>query len=322
VYKWTAYALATLTGSYLGFRLSSRRLLEVLFWYGAIVLILSAATALLVPPAGRMFPPTDNAWRGIFWHKNHLGTLASLFGLVYLYRLADDYNQHRALMLVDGFLYAATVVIVGLSRSATGILVLLFGSSLSVLAYLWQRARSRLRWHHYGLGLVVGFGGLALLATNLGALLGLLGKDTTLTGRIPMWNSVLTDFSSQRPVLGYGMGAFWNSLSNRLAVQRAAGWGWPVAIGDNGWLDVLLNLGGVGLGIFVLLLLAFLFRGVVRLRQGREFADSLPLIFLLSASLANAAFSLFFEIEAGVWLILVALLFPPSDAQTHGLASE
>ncbi len=66
-----------------------------------------------------------------------------------------------------------------------------------------------------------------------------------------MWQSVLADFASQRPVLGYGMGAFWNSLSNQLAVQQAAGWGWPVAIGDNGWLDVLLNLGGIGVVLFI-----------------------------------------------------------------------
>ncbi len=181
--------------------------------------------------------------------------------------------------------------------------MLLSGSSLSAIGYVWQKARSRLRWPHYGLALALGGGALVSVAVNLEALLAMLGKETTLTGRIPMWVSALTDFASLRPVLGYGMGAFWNSLSNRLAVQQAAGWGWPVAIGDNGWLDVLLSLGGVGLGIFMLLLLALLCRGVARLRQGREFADTLPLVFLLSACLANVAFSLFFEIESGVWLI-------------------
>jgi O-antigen ligase len=312
LYKWTVFALATLVGSYLGFRFSARGILEVLFWYGAIVLILSAAMSVIIPPAGRMFPPIDNAWRGIFWHKNHLGTLVALLSLVYLYRLADDLHSHRAMMLVDGFFFLFSLLIVWLSHSATGLLVLVFGISLSVLAYAWQRARPRLRWQHYGLALTAAVGALVTLTLNLETLLGMLGKDTTLTGRIPMWESVLTEFASKRPVLGYGMGAFWNSMANRHAVQQAAGWGWPVAIGDNGWLDVQLNLGGVGLSIFMLLLLVLLYRGVARLRRGRDFIDTLPLVFLLSAFLANVAFSLFFEIESGVWLILVAFLFLPS----------
>jgi len=309
LYKWTMFALATLVGSYLGFRLSARGLLEVLFWYGAFVMILSAAMSLIVPPAGRMFPPIDNAWRGIFWHKNHLGTLVALLSLVYLYRLADNLHHNRAIMVIDGLFYLSSILIVWLSRSATGFLVLLAGTSLSALAFVWQRARSRLRWHHYGLALALGVGALVSLAFHLETLLAMLGKETTLTGRIPMWQSVLSGFSSQRPVLGYGMGAFWNSLPNRLAVQQAAGWGWPVAIGDNGWLDVLLSLGGAGLGVFLVLLLAMVMHSVARMRQGRGFADSLPLVFLLSACLANVAFSLFFEIESGVWLILIACLF-------------
>jgi len=310
VYKWTVFALATLVGSYLGFRNSSRGLLEVLFWYGAIVMILSTATALIIPVAGRMFPPIDNAWRGVFWHKNHLGTLAALLSLVYLYRVEDDIHHSRPALLVDAFFYLLSILIVWLSRSATGLLVLLAGNSLSALAYLWHRMRSRLRWPHYGVALALGVGALAAVAVRSRDLLALLGKDATLTGRVPMWQSVLTDFVSKRPVVGYGMGAFWNSVSNRVGVQQAAGWGWPVAIGDNGWLDVLLNLGGVGLVVFVLLLLVLLYRGIERLRQGSEHADSLPLVFLVSACLANVAFSLFFETESGVWLILVALLFP------------
>lgn len=309
LYKWTMFALATLVGAYLGFRFSAPGLLEVLFWYGAMVLILSAAIALIVPPAGRMFPPIDNAWRGVFWHKNHLGTLVALLSLVYLVRLADHYHRHRTLMLVDGFFYASAILVVWLSRSATGLVVLLAGNSLAVLGYVWQRNRTRLRWPHYWAALALGGGALVTCALRFKDLLAMLGKDPTLTGRIPMWNLVLADFASQRPVLGYGMGAFWNSLSNRLAVQQAAGWGWPVAIGDNGWLDVLLNLGGVGCVLFLLLLLSMASRALERLRQGSEITDALPLVFLLSASLANLAFSFFFEIESGVWLILVALLF-------------
>ncbi len=83
----------------------------MLFWYGAIVLILSATLSLFVPPAGRMFPPTDNAWRGIFWHKNHLGTVVALLNLVYLFTAwSIAFQRNRALMLLDGFFYLSTIL--------------------------------------------------------------------------------------------------------------------------------------------------------------------------------------------------------------------
>jgi exopolysaccharide production protein ExoQ len=159
------------------------------------------------------------------------------------------------------------------------------------------------------MALALGVGALYSISVHYDALLAMLGRNASLTGRIPMWQAVLGEFVSQRPVLGFGLGAFWNSLSNRVVVQQAVGWGNPVEIGDNGWLDVQLGLGGIGLAFFMLLLMALLTRGADRMRRGHEFVDSLPLVFLLMASLANVAFSLFFEIESGVWLILVAFLF-------------
>ena len=310
LYKWTVFALGTLVGSFLGFRFSARGLLEVLFWYGAFVLILSAAIALIIPVAGTMpFLPYNGAWRGIFWHRNHLGILVALLNVVYLYRLEDGVRRRRAAAVVDGFLYASCVLVVWLSRSATGFLVLVAGNSLSALAYVWHRTRARLRRPHYMMALALGVGALYTISVRHDALLAMLGRNTSLTGRIPMWQTVLGEFVSQRPVLGFGLGAFWNSLSNRAAVQQAIGWGTLVEIGDNGWLDVQLGLGGIGLAFFMLLLMALLYRGVDRMRRGHEFVDSLPLVFLLMASLANVAFSLFFEIESGVWLILVAFSF-------------
>jgi exopolysaccharide production protein ExoQ len=313
LYKWSVLALATLVGSYLGFRFQDRGFSEVVFWYAAVVVMLSALTALAVPLAGRMlFPPYDGAWRGIFWHKNHLGTLAALLSVLLLYRIAEDGRQRRRMVLVDGLVYASCVALVLLSRSATGLLVMVAGAMMAALAGIWQRVRGMLHRKHYVLGFALAAVALILIATQAPRFLALLGKDATLTGRIPMWQLVLRDFVSQRLLLGHGLGAFWNLEANRLAVQRAAGWGSPVAIGDNGWLDVLLGLGVLGLAVFVVLLARMLWRSIKRAQLGRSFLETQPLVFLLTALLANVAFSLFFETESAVWLILVALQFLPA----------
>jgi O-antigen ligase len=78
----------------------------------------------------------------------------------------------------------------------------------------------------------------------------LLGRDATLTGRTDIW-IVLSDYIDQRPLLGYGYGAFWAPESDPGNwVREALQWDAPTA--HNGWLEVTLALGFVG-GVFLLL---------------------------------------------------------------------
>ncbi len=96
----------------------------------------------------------------------------------------------------------------------------------------------------------------------------LLGKDVTLTGRTEIWSAVL-DSIAKRPLLGYGYQAFWLGLQGEsyrviLAVS------WVLAQAQNGFLDVMLEMGVAGLTI-VLLVFGFAFRdGVVCLFQSRD----------------------------------------------------
>lgn len=313
LYKWTVFALATLVGAYLGFLGRTQGLLRVLSWVIAVAVVLSTALAILLPSIGRMPLETyDRAWRGIFWHKNHLGTMAGLWSVVPLYLLEDDWKRNHRRLLPDIVLYSACAALVMLSRSATGLIVLLAAACLSGAALAWQRNRSRMTRSRYLQVAALGVAMILLITLNFESLLAIMGKEVSLTGRVPMWLAVLREYVSRRPILGYGLGAFWNLEANRMEVRALAGWPYPVAIGDNGWLDVLLGLGAVGLGTFVLLQLHMLLQGIRRAWQGRAFADTLPLTILLLATIANIPFSLFFEIEAGLWLVLVASLFLPT----------
>jgi exopolysaccharide production protein ExoQ len=203
------------------------------------------------------------------------------------------------------------VFLVQMTRSATGLLVLLASGGLFALANLWHRMRHRLRRPHYLIALGTAVTALVIFGLRIREVLALLGRNTALSGRIPLWQHVLAEYVSERPILGYGLGAFWDSLSIRVATAQAIGSRLRIEIGDNGWLDVLLGVGGIGLALFLLVQLVMLQRGIQRMKRGRGSTDSLPLTFLLAALLANLAFSLFLETESGVWLMLVALHFLP-----------
>ncbi len=72
----------------------------------------------------------------------------------------------------------------------------------------------------------------------------------TFTGRLPIWEASLA-LASQRPILGFGYNAF-QSPELITALSEAAGWA-PTST-HSGYIDALLSLGLVGLGLVVFVL--------------------------------------------------------------------
>jgi O-antigen ligase len=72
---------------------------------------------------------------------------------------------------------------------------------------------------------------------------------TSLTGRIPIWKEVIHDIA-QRPLGGYGYGAFWTP-------QRVLTYSyihdWEFSHAHSGYFETLLNVGVIGLGLGLLL---------------------------------------------------------------------
>jgi len=92
-------------------------------------------------------------------------------------------------------------------------------------------------------------GGLIVLA-NYDAMMYALGKDPTITGRTVLWSGLI-HLALQRPVLGYGYVAFWHGLNGPtryLALQM----NWlSLAGAENGVLETGLELGIVGVLLYV-----------------------------------------------------------------------
>ena len=78
----------------------------------------------------------------------------------------------------------------------------------------------------------------------------------TLNGRTPLWRDCMRSVA-ERPVLGYGYDSFWDAQRVRGASDKH-GWGIPNA--HNIYLDMMLQLGPVGLVALVLVMLL----GIVR----------------------------------------------------------
>ncbi|GAA6764001.1 MULTISPECIES: O-antigen ligase family protein [Thermus] len=254
--KAIAALLTSLYGVYLAFRFTPEAFLRLLGTTLLLLLGLSIAFVFLLPDWGLMGYPHEGAWRGIFVHKNDLGRFAALGVLVFLALLLAP--GRKRVWLVGLFL--SGVVLAG-ARSATS-LVLAF-AMLLVVSGLWIGQRYRRLWPVLLLlGVLLGASGSMVLAANYEVLLEALGKDVTLTGRIPLWLTLIP-FIQERLWVGYGFGGFWLGWEGPSAyVWSLVGWG-PVH-GHNGYLDLWLDLGLVGLLLGLWLLLRLILASVQR----------------------------------------------------------
>ena len=300
---------ATLVASYFGMRLRQEELLDSLFWFGAMILILSIALAQGAPPTGTMYwNPFNGAWRGVFWHRNHLGSIAALLNIMYLVRFLVAMREGRNQGLLDGILYLLSLVVIYFTRSATAYILLIVLHGTLFLAWLWLKISHRLRRVHYGFIAGTGLLSAVLVLTNLDFVFGLFNRDVTMTGRVGLWSHLL-EIAGRRPWLGHGFGAFWTVDANREEIRRLVGWATQPLIGDNGLLDIYLHLGVIGVLVFVAVLALAVVRAVRYGLLQRSLAGFFPLLVLVYALVANLSFSLFAESEVFVWMLVVVGLF-------------
>jgi len=97
-------------------------------------------------------------------------------------------------------------------------------------------------------------------------LLGLIGKDSTLTGRTDIWDALFRSIQD-KPLLGYGYGVYWlDPLGPSYYVRLSLQWGVPSA--HNGWIETWLSVGAIGVGLFAVQYFWALILAVMRLRRG------------------------------------------------------
>ena len=248
-----ALLATTMMGVYLAARfdwLSALRLLGAVWFF---LMAASFIAGLVVPGFARMSEVHVGAWMGGWSEKNALGGHAARASFLLAFLAWRDPAYRR--WWIGGALLALALVI--FSRSATALLGA--GVGLGILFGAWWMLKGK----HWSLVLVwsgVTVLGLIVLAyiTMPDALLGLLGKDETLTGRTDIWAS-LGEAIEKRPVLGYGYLAFWGLDSEpRYWLERAIDWNAPS--GHNGWLDLAISLGVVGVAIYTIDLVITLWR--------------------------------------------------------------
>lgn len=235
-----------------------RQFLRVVMGVFTGILVVSAVVAILVPEIG-VDNTLGNAWRGITWQKNMLGSIAGFTALLWLREWMMTPATRRASSV--GLLFSLFVLV--MAKSATAILVTFIGMSI----YMFTRRRL-LGGRHSGQIVALGFllvvlyavlvffvfkGHLPTKADVLDPITSLFNKSSDFTGRGQIWE--LVDITiNKHPLWGVGYAGFWvgqggpsQYIANRL--------GWMPGQAHNGYIDILLDMGEVGMGLFALCIL-------------------------------------------------------------------
>jgi O-antigen ligase len=261
-----------------------------------------------------MADPHAGSWRGIFWHKNFTGSLMAFGTMIFLFSglTAPDHNNVRKIICAFGYVLA--VIFVVYSRSAAGVAIWLGLSAGTISLFIWTKIKYRMTRTHY---IVLAAGILALVLSALWKLdfiFSLLNRESSLTGRLPLWNHLFSE-AGNRPILGHGFGAIWLLRDFRAQVTRAQGWSFIITNSHNGYMDILLGLGALGLLLALAISIIALYRGWRYFINDGRMESSLPLLIALYFLLANLSISFFLESEVFHWVLLVAILFSTTSAK-------
>ncbi|MGI9601088.1 MAG: O-antigen ligase family protein [Acidimicrobiales bacterium] len=277
-----AYALTSMFGYYLVVRFDLKEILRLTGVAMMAGTLLNIAFVQALPQYGIAESTSSidaGAWTGITTTKNSLGAVTVLSIVVFLVLARAD-RRHR--VIYYGFALLNAYIVIN-ANSKTAYLNMFLLSGLLVV-YMLFRSRKTL----FGAVAFAMLGAAAIafafVTTNIGVLAERLDRDITLSGRVPLWEDLLTEVG-RSPMLGQGWSAYWNgfdSPSHEIWIQHP----WLPPHAHNAFLDYALQIGIIGLLLFSLLLIRSIIRGT---RHIRDNPGPLPLFPLTMFSLTMLA---------------------------------
>ncbi len=274
---------------------------------------LSALLIKYYPEYGRMYSKSwEVMYTGVTTHKNTLGMVVLVFGLVLLWEVMElRQNKGSAVRKTDlriryGMLLMGGWLLV-MSDSKTSLLCAILGG-----LFLWaSRFFSSMRNPGSMAAVSVGVA-LSLLAVNSvfgvsKAVLEVLGRNQNLTGRTEVWEMIQSQ--PINPLIGYGFMAFWDGPMGQLyheATETA------LVSTHNGYLETYVDGGLLAVALLVLFLLAGFWTLFNELLTGSLYWRIL-FAFSAVAVVYNWSESSFFRLGPMWFALILAMVRCPRD---------
>ncbi len=195
----------------------------------------------------------DGAWKGFYQNKNQFSGIM-LWALV-VFSLLSFKDNNKLVTTLGRFGLLICPILVILSTSKTALVLFIFSGSALIFwnLYRWRGGKTILT---VDLGILASLWMISSIVVNWGNLTSALGKDPTISGRTDIWKAA-TDIISQRPWFGYGFSAFWTEDNpGALWIGASLHEGFYPSHSHNGFVDILLDIGWVGMALFAVVFLS------------------------------------------------------------------
>lgn len=224
--------------------LSYQQVMSSLAGWFALIVLLDWLTVQIITnaihQANEAEPLLAGNWRGIHTHKNEAGALCAIAALLFgdlAFRSRSFITAPALAALSVGFLVMTQ------SKTSEGAVIVAALVGLFIdRGYRNPVLRNILS--------IVGLCVLILLAIGFGdqavELMAFLDDPGSLTGRVQIW-PVLFRYAADHLLLGSGYGSFWAIGSASPVYEDGAEWLTTIAHAHNGYIDLLVQIGLVGL---------------------------------------------------------------------------
>jgi exopolysaccharide production protein ExoQ len=295
----------TLFGIYFARRFSLADQLRLLGRVFAVGAILSLVFVAILPQYGIADPQFGYAWQGIYGHKNNLGSAMALGVVIFVFRAILDRQKSARWWAALGL----GVFLLWMSHSSTGAVACLFTLLVFLLspALRWSLRRAIL----FFLGVAAVAAGAGLWAINhLSYVLSFVSRDPSFTGRATVW-IVSIAMITRHPWLGYGYNEFWPAYGSDIVARLTNVQAMSHA--HNAILNLWLDVGLLGVVIFILQYLKSLWRAVVAVRNTSTIEWLWPLVFLLFLAAYGLVESVILQRNGMSWILFTAVVVQVSS---------
>ena len=267
-----ALVVSTLFVIYFVSRFSLNEQVRLLTYSMIVMVIASYIFVFVLPSYGR---DGSYAWLGVFEQKNVLGRVMSVSALLFLVYPAKGFRGRT--LKWGGYLLALIMVLQ--SNSMTALIITL---TITILFYAYKATR---------LGTLPGFAlffttivpvslfAFIAITVDTDDILIALGRDPSLTGRTDVWENL--DYAiSERPLFGYGYGAFWNMWDQMYGELWSRRDHWKPTSAHHAYRDVTVEVGKVGFGIFVVATVIMVIQALNLVRKTQSNVGLWPILYI------------------------------------------
>ncbi|MFK8252507.1 O-antigen ligase family protein [Ancylobacter terrae] len=269
-----------------------------------LVVVLFANMAVVAVTA-----PGPIGYEGLFPQKNGLGAAAAIGVLFALYRIGTRGGLARLVGLAT-LIVCLALLVLSRSKTSLGLAVMVppLMAALCIAARAGRLSVPLLVVTLVGGAVLVYFIGVAAYVWTFDSVAEALFGDPTLTTRTDIW-AFATSLAGRNPWLGWGFESFWATGVESPSFREAPGFVARMPHAHNGYIDIVLQTGFVGLALLAILILAaFSAAGAVLRRAfGLGWLLVTLMFFMLLYNLLESAWFRGFDFMSMMFTLALAL---------------